>query len=41
MPLPRPLSPFQAKATLANRLGRVADRVRQSPVSGLGHGSLR
>ena len=33
MPTPRPLSPFQAKATLANRLGRIADRVRQFSTS--------
>lgn len=29
MPKVRPLSPFEAKATLANRFGKVADRVRQ------------
>jgi len=33
VPTPRPLSPFQARATLANRLGRVADRVRQFSTS--------
>lgn len=33
MPAPRPLSPFQARATLANRLGRVADRLRQFSTS--------
>lgn len=29
MPRPRPLQPFQAKRTLANRLTRVADNLRQ------------
>lgn len=33
MPTPRALNPFQARATLANRLGRVADRLRQFSTS--------
>jgi hypothetical protein len=33
VPVPKPLNPYQAKATLANRLGRVADRLRQFSTS--------
>jgi hypothetical protein len=33
MPTPRPLNPFEARATLANRLTRIADRIRQFSTS--------
>lgn len=33
MPRPRPLNPFEAKETLANRLTRIADRLRQFSTS--------